>query len=292
MDAQALLSKILASRQPDDVFSRANFRKEYLAYLKLLHPDVCRLPQATDAVARLNHYVEQLEAALRFSDDAGPLRVLPNHRLRFEGDEALLRQSKDNYERLMALRDPSAQHFQQYLPATLAWDGPHLLATTAARVVPLAGLVLPPQHVAWVLSRLLEFVAWLHQSGFCHAGLNPEALALVPETHGLVCLSFYHLAPLNGPLASVSGKYRMWYPDAVFADKRAAPGIDLALAQRTAVCLLGDASGNGVRLRATVDERLVDFLLTPRHNAYTAFDDYRKLLRQLYPKREFHPLNL
>ena len=54
MDAQALLSRILDSHQPDDVFSRVNFRKEYLAYLKLLYPDVCRLPQATDAVARLN----------------------------------------------------------------------------------------------------------------------------------------------------------------------------------------------------------------------------------------------
>jgi hypothetical protein len=292
MDAQALLSKILASRQPDDVFSRANFRKEYLAYLKLLHPDVCQLPGATDAVARLNAYVEQLEAALRLTDDAGPLRVLPNHQLRFEGDPILLRQSQANYERLMALRSPADQHFHKYLPSAFAWDGPNLVATTPARVVPLAGLVLPPHHVAWVLSRLLEFVAWLHQSGFCHAGLNPESLALVPETHGLVCLSFYHMARLNGTLITISGKYRLWYPDAVFADKRALPGIDLALVQRTAVCLLGDASGNGVRLRATVDERLVDFLLTPRHNAYTAFTDYRKLLKQLYPKREFHPLNL
>jgi hypothetical protein len=204
----------------------------------------------------------------------------------------LLRQSQANYERLMALRDPSAQHFHKYLPTTLAWDGSRLLATPPARVVPLAGLVLPAHHVTWVLSRLLELVAWLHQSGFCHAGLNPESLALVPETHGVVCLSFYHMARLNGPLTSVSGKYRLWYPDAVFADKRATASVDLALVQRTAVCLLGDISGNGVRLRATVDERLVDFLLTPRHNAYTAFTDYRKLLKQLYPKREFHPLNL
>ena len=292
MDAQALLSKILASRQPDDVFSRATFRKEYLAYLKLLHPDVCRLLGATDAVAQLNFYVEQLEAALRLTDDAGPLRVLPNQQVRFEGDPALLHQSRANYERLMALRSLADQHFHRYLPTALRWEGDNLLATTAARVVPLAGLVLPPHHVAWLLSRLLELVAWLHQSGFCHAGLTPESLALVPETHGLVCLSFYHLARLNGPLTTVSGKYRMWYPDAVFADKRAVPGIDLALVQRTAVCLLGDASGNGVRLRANVDERLVDFLLAPHHNAYAAFDTYRKLLRQLYPKREFHPLNL
>lgn len=292
MDAPALLAKILASRQPDDVFSRANYRKEYLGYLKLLHPDVCRLPGATDAVARLNRYVEQLEAWLKLTDDAGPVRVLPGHRLRFEGDRTLLQQSLANYQRLRALHTPADQHFHRYLPDTLAWEGPALLATTPARVVPLAGLVLPVEHVAWVLSRLLEYVAWLHQAGFCHAGLTPESLALVPETHGLVCLSFYHLTSLNGPLSTISGTYRFWYPDATFAAKRAAPGIDLALAQRTAVCLLGDASGNGVRLRSTVDDRLVDFLLQPQHDAYDAFKEYRQLLHQLFPKREFHPLNL
>ena len=174
----------------------------------------------------------------------------------------------------------------------MAWDGPALLATPPVRVVPLAGLTLPVEHVAWVLSRLLEFVAWLHQEGFCHAGLNPESLALAPETHGLVAVSFYHLTSLNGPLTTISGKYRHWYPDVIFAEKRAVPGIDLALAQRTAVCLLGDPSGNGTRLRGTVDDRLLTFLLRPHHNAYAAYDEYRKLLQQLFPKKQFHPLNL
>ena len=292
MDAAATIAHILASTRAGQVLSRANYRAEYRALLKLLHPDVCHLPHATEAVTRLNAYAAQLEALYNFADDAGPLHLLPDGRLRFDGDEALLRLSASNYQKLRGLTDAASRHFGQYLPAGLAWEGPALLATPPARVVPLAGLVLPPEHVAWVLSRLLELVAWLHQSGFCHGGLVPEALALVPETHGVVAVSFYHLTTLGGPLTTISGKYRHWYPDAVFTAKRAAPGLDLALVQRTATYLLGDASGNGVRLRGLLDERLLTFLLRPHHDAYQAFDDYRHLLRQLYPVPQFHPLIL
>lgn len=292
MDAAATIARILASTRAGQVLPRASYRAEYRRLVRALHPDVCALPGAADAVARLNAYVAQLAALDAPTDDAGPLRVLPDHRLRFEGDPALLRRSAANFRRLLALRDPASAHFRQYLPAALTWEGEALLLTPPAPVVPLAGLVLPPEHVAWVLSRLLELTAWLHQSGFGHAGLVPEALALVPETHGLVLLSCYHLTTLGGPLTTISGKYRPWYPDAVFADKRATPSLDLALVQRTAAVLLGDASGHGVRLRGTLDERLLTFLLTSHHDAFAAFDTYRRLLRQVYPVSTFHPLTL
>ncbi len=291
MDAAAAIAHILASTRPGQVLPRATHRAEYRRLVRMLHPDVCALPGAADAVARLNTYAAHLAALDAPTDDAGLLRVLPDQRLRFEGDPALLHTSAANYQRLLALPDPASQHFRQYLPTALAWEGSALL-TSANPVVPLAGLVLPPEHVAWVLSRLLELAAWLHQSGFVHAGLVPEALALDPVTHGLVVLSFYHLTFLGGPLTTISGKYRPWYPDAVFTAKRATPGLDLTLVQRTAIVLLGDASGHGVRLRGTLDERLLTFLLTPHHDAYTAFDTYRKLLRQLYPAPVFHPLIL
>ncbi|MGI4737121.1 MAG: hypothetical protein ACRYG7_18275 [Janthinobacterium lividum] len=292
MDAAATIARILTSTHAEQVLPRASYRAEYHRLVRVLHPDVCALPGAAEAVIRLNAYVAQLAALDTPTDDAGRLRVLPDHRVRFEGDPALLRRSVANHQRLLALRDPASTHFRQYLPVALAWEGPALLLTPPAWVVPLAGLVLPPEHVAWVLSRLLELTAWLHQRHFVHAGLVPEALALVPDTHGLVLLSAYHLTTLGGPLTTISGKYKPWYPDAVFADKRATPGLDLALVQRTAVALLGDASGHGVRLRGTVDERLLTFLLTPHHDAFAAFEQYRRLLRQLYPVPAFHPLIL
>lgn len=178
MDAAVTIARILASTHPEQVLPRPTYRAEYHRLVRALHPDVCTLPGAADTVARLNTYATQLAALDAPTDDAGRLRVLPDRRLRFEGDAALLRHSVTNYQRLLALRDPASAHFRQYLPTTFSWEGAALLLTPPAPVVPLAGLVLPPEHVAWVLSRLLELVAWLHQSGFVHAGLVPEALAL------------------------------------------------------------------------------------------------------------------
>lgn len=198
MDAAATIARILTSTHAGQMLPRVSYRAEYHRLVRVLHPDVCALPGAAEAVIRLNTYVAQLAALDVPTDDAGRLRVLPDHRVRFEGDPALLRRSAANHQRLLALRDPASAHFRQYLPAALAWEGGALLLTPPAWVVPLAGLVLPPEHVAWVLSRLLELTAWLHQSNLVHAGLVPEALALVPDTHGLVLLSAYHLTTLGG----------------------------------------------------------------------------------------------
>ncbi|RSK37489.1 protein kinase family protein [Hymenobacter metallilatus] len=292
MDAATLLATVARANCPEDVFSRRRYRQQYLAYLKLLHPDVCALPGAADAVARLNGYADQLKALDVLDDDAGTLRRLDERTFRLEGEADQLRQSYRNYQQLMAFSDAAARNFQRYLPASLEWEGAALRLSGPDYLLPLTGLTLAPEHVGWVLSRVLELTAWLHQVGLCHAGLNPEALALVPDTHGIVCLSFYHLTPLNGPLRTVSGRYLNWYPPSVFAQKQATAYVDVSLAQRVALYLLGDPSGHGVKLKKTVDARLIDFLLTPHQNAYHTLRDYRQLLGHLFGKRQFHPLDV
>ncbi|RZK30499.1 MAG: hypothetical protein EOO63_06585, partial [Hymenobacter sp.] len=91
MDAAGAIAHILASTNSGQILPRATHRAEYRRLVRALHPDVCSLPGAADAVARLNAYAAQLAALDAPTDDAGPLRVLPDQRLRFEGDPALLR---------------------------------------------------------------------------------------------------------------------------------------------------------------------------------------------------------
>ena len=293
MDAPTLLAAVLAARQPADVFSRFTYRPQLHAFLKLLHPDVCALPGAADATTRLNAFAEQLRTLDSPTDDAGPLRRVDERTFRFEGTATLLNQSRAGYERLRQLPGAAAQHFRQYLPAGLdPQPTGHLLATGPGPLVPLSGLVLPVQHVGWVLSRLLEFAAWLHQEGFVHGGFTPESLALVPQTHGLIGWSFYHLARLGGPLTTVSDRYLDWYPPALFRDKKATGYVDVSLIQRTTIYLLGDPSGHGVRLKKTVDPRLINFLLTPHYDAYTTLEEWRQLRVRLFGKPQFHPLTL
>lgn len=292
MNATDLILKLQASHRPEDIFTRRNFKKEYLAYIKLLHPDVCSEPGAADAASKLNDLREVMESRFLLHDDAGEIRVTDEKTLLFQGDKTLLDKSLQQYRRLMAFKDDAALHFQKYLPASMEWQGDALCVRSAHAMVPLSGLQLPREHVTWVTSRMLEWVSWLHQVGYSHNGINPESICLVPESHGIIITSFYHLAPLNSKLNTIAGGYLPWYPSSVFSDKKAIPGIDLSLLKSTALALLGDASGHGVKLKLQHPAPFIDFLISSHTDALSAYEQYRTMLRTVFGKPVFHHLNL
>lgn len=291
-DISDIIEKILLASHYSEIFSRFNFKKQYLEYLKQLHPDICPHPKATEAVSKINFFKNEIEELSQLKDDVSVMKVEGENEISWIGNATLLHKSFQNYKKLMSLKDKASLHFQKYLPQELFWEDDVLRLKHSERIVPLSGLRLPEEHVTWVLSRLFEFSAWLNQIGLCHAGLNPESVAIVPKTHGIVILSFYHLSPLSRPLTTISKKYQNWYPYTVFSDKKAVPEIDLSLAQSLGIYLLGDTSGNGVKLKKTHSPELIDFLLQMHYQPYETFDNYRKLLLKLYGKPTFHHLEL
>jgi hypothetical protein len=292
METQNLIFKIINAQNPTDIFNKTHFKKEYLGFMKMLHPDVCALENALDAVQKLNDFKEQMENALKIEDDAGHFRVENDTTLLFEteDDTAFFKTSLMNYNWLMKHDNAAAQHFKKMLPTKITLSNNQLRVHSNERLVPLSGLVLPTEHVNWILSRLFEFVGWLDQIGYVHAGLNPESIAILPKTHGIVITSFYHLVKKNTRLNTLSARYLNWYPPSVFDIKMATSYIDLTLAQRTALYLLGDKSANGVILKKTINEELIDFLIQPHIETYETYDSYRKLLGKLYGKPKYYEL--
>jgi hypothetical protein len=292
MDAAATLIKILAASTATDLFTRGDYKKEYLKYLKTVHPDVCAHPLATKAAQRLLDFKKKMESFEIMEDDAGKFTQTDAQTFVFQGDTDFLKQSLNNYQRLMRLNDAASNHFKKYLPASMSLENDVLMVKSREKAVAFSGLTLEQHHVTWIASRMFELTAWLHQVGFTHLGFNPESLAVLPENHGIILLSFYHLTPLNQKIQTISGRYLNWYPPVTLDQKRALPYIDLCLAQRTAIYLLGDASGNGVKLKKTHSERLIDFWIAPHEDAFQTFDDYRKLLYELFGKPKFFVLNI
>jgi hypothetical protein len=166
-----------------------------------------------------------------------------------------------------------------------------LTASWKPLAVPLSGRQLPLHHVNWLLSRLLEFCAWLSQEGYVHGGLHPESIWLVPKTHGIIIGSFYHLKRRGTRISTVSANYQHWYPATVFKDKQAVTQTDLEMCKRTAAYLLGDKSGSGVMLRKTQPPKMVDFLLATHTDAYQCYDEFRHLLKVEF-EAKFHPLKI
>lgn len=290
MSPEDLIQKVLSTTQFSTLFHRAHFRKDYIRILKMLHPDICPHPQAGEALAKLHLWKEEVEVGI--PDDAGHIHMADAHTFIIKGQKELLQHSLEQYQSLMQLKDEASLHFQRYLPEAMFWESDALHIRTKEQAMSLYELPLPEHHVTWLTSRMLELAAWLHQSGYVHAGILPESLAVVPETHGLVCLTFYHMRHKNSMLRTLSGRYAHWYPSDVFKEKRALTYIDLALLQKTALYALGDPSGNGVKLKKYCHEALIDFLIQSHSDAYDTFDRYRKLLENLFGKPRFYPLEL
>ena len=192
----------------------------------------------------------------------------------------------------MALKDESAAHFKKYLPQSMYFNDEGLHVTSEFRMLPLSHLTLPREHADWILNRIFELISWFHQMGYGHMGINPESVFIVPETHGIVCVSFYHLTRLDTKPESLSGRYLNWYPAIVFKQKKAIQYIDISLAQRTAIYAMGDRSGNGIVLKKSVNSELVDFLISPHYSSYQTYQEFRELLFRLFGKPTFHQLNI
>jgi hypothetical protein len=294
MTASEIIAKILNASSCTEIFpDLSNWSQSYKEYMKLIHPDLCSEPGHKEAAEKLNVWKEELSNGRYFTDDAGSVKFNLNT-CEFTGKADLLKRSLDNYRKLTTLSDPASIHFRKYLPVSgdINEDG-KLVFTLPARAVPLCSLHNTDQkHVNWILSRMLEFVSWLNQSGFCHAGINPNSIFVIPENHGILCMSFYHMTELDSPLKTVSARFSSFYPADLFTHKKASSDIDIDLAKRTAIYLLGDRSGSGVVLRKTHEEEIVDFLLKHEYDPFESYSCFRKILKKYFDTKQFHSLTI
>ena len=77
-----LVDKLLKSKKPSDIFPD-DWKKLYLTYSNLIHPDSCGLSDAGNAMAIMNHYKDVIENGSPFVDEAGPFRVFEKKLVNF-----------------------------------------------------------------------------------------------------------------------------------------------------------------------------------------------------------------
>lgn len=292
MDAQLVVERIVEAKRWSDLFTKGNYRSEYKDFIKIIHPDVCRLPKANEAVTLLNRFKGEVDLINQAGDDAGSLKVEDEYNIYIYGESHMLNKSFQTYRNLKTQNDGAADHFKRMLPEMVGTSDSSLYFKLKDRTFPLTGYSFSQEQVAWILSRMFEFVGWIHQLGYVHCGINPESVWIVPETHGLIFSTFYHTSEINSRLDTLSGRYLSWYPAVVFDQKQAIPYIDLSLIQRTGLYLLGDTSGNGIKLKKSCDERFVDFLITPHFDSFKTYKEYRELLANIFGKPKFHHLKI
>lgn len=296
LGAKDTIEKIKSGQSYVDAFNDiANWLAEYKQMAKLIHPDVCHEPGAKDALAKLNQWKEELEKGKIHYDDAGTVtfKIL---KCSIEGNQPVLQQSLNNFNKLKSFKEKMDLDFQRYIPnssiLTPNNDKSKLDFTLQNRCIPISSIgTLPQGHVNWILSRMLEFVGYIHKKGYVHAGINPDSVYVEPKNHGINVISFYHMAEVNKKLSTASGKWIYMYPDHIKTKKIATADIDIELCKRTAVWLLGDKSGIGTCLRKTHNTAFLDFINKKHDDPIEAFFDYRKMLENNFEKK-FIPLHI
>ncbi len=293
MTTKETISKILSSNNYAELFEDlTQWQDTYKKFVKLIHPDICKEKGAVEASMKLGQFKTEIEKGLKHIDDAGTITYFFDHCV-IKGDADLIKLSVNNYNYLMKLKDPASINFHKYLPESLkVVSGTEIIFNFKQRCVPLSVIgTMEHKHVNWVLSRMLELTGWFNQIGYSHAGLNPDSIYCVPETHGIICISFYHMAKLGTKLKTVSGKYQNLYPSQVFTKKIADPNIDIDLCKKTAIYLLGDKSGSGTKLRkTTLPEDVINYLQKQQSIPLEAYEQHRKLLKKHFDTKIFHNL--
>ena len=290
-----VIEKILKSSKPSDLFTDTEPKKIYIQYSKLIHPDVCSNKSAGEAMAKMNYYKDMIENGVKYIDEAGQFRVFEK-RIEYvvnDVNRKLLTKSVNYYKTLMALHDKASENFKKYLPESMVMEKERLTINLKDRAIPLTGQKLPQHHVNWLFSRMFEISLWFGQIGYTHMGLNPTTVFVVPETHGIIVISFYHMAKLGKKAETISAKYKMWYPTDLFTKKIATEDIDLELCKKIALYLLGDKSAAGTKLKMdkNVNQVVLTFLLTKHQCNKDEYKQYRDMLAKNFEKK-FFILNL
>lgn len=280
MNSQKLISTIKNAKSMNDI------PLSYYDAVKLIHPDICSLPEAQFAFTKLTQLKNDSKYGIKSLDDAGEYKYTATH-ADFFGDINLLKLSQSNF---LALQKKVTDAFQPYIPQSMEFIknmGQDVNRVKyARRAIPLSAVpTLEHVHINWILSRLLEYCIYINDIGYIHGGLNIDSVFITPEDHGIQVMSYYHTTPIDFKIKTISAKYKHWYPSYIFKDKIAIPEIDLHCIKSIIIYLLGDKTGNGAILRKKSDVKLMEFLDIMPMNTIEAFKQYRDFLQKNFEKK-------
>ncbi len=154
-----------------------------------------------------------------------------------------------------------------------------------------------PRDMAWIWRRLLVALGFAHMNAVIHGAVLPTHVLIHPAQHGLQLIdwSYAVLDPVvtGERISAISSAYRDWYPAGVFAKEEPTPGLDLAMAARCMIELLG-GDPLLVAMPETVPWQIQQHLRQCLSSSYnnltvdTLLDGFDTLIERLWGPRKFH----
>lgn len=156
------------------------------------------------------------------------------------------------------------------------------------------------RDAAWMWNRLLTAVLVTHQTGIVHGSILPKHFMICPSSpsaHDGVLIEWSYAVKKGEKLKAICPAEKDYYPAEVFAKKPADFGVDIYMAAKVMIRLLG---GKIVKDGATIPEKvphqvkgiLKACLLAAGHrpkDVWEVFEDFEKALIAKYGPRTFRP---
>jgi hypothetical protein len=133
---------------------------------------------------------------------------------------------------------------------------------------------IPPAHVAWIVSSLLNMANYLNWLGLSHGAISPDHVLVCPAMHSIVLVGGWGYAtPFGKRPSALPAETLSLVPRLAVPGETVGPALDLTLVRAVAKELLGSSAGGGLAMMKDVPDALRTWLTMPP--AATALEDYR-----------------
>lgn len=98
---------------------------------------------------------------------------------------------------------------------------------------------IPPRASIWVWRRILEVLAFIHNSGMVHGAVLPAHLLVQDNEHGVRLIGYGSAGTTGKKLRFLAEGYESFYPNGIQAGSTLTPQLDLVMSARCLATLLG-----------------------------------------------------
>ncbi|HEY0754219.1 MAG TPA: hypothetical protein VGD98_09675 [Ktedonobacteraceae bacterium] len=159
------------------------------------------------------------------------------------------------------------------------------------------------RDMAWIWRRLLVALDFAHSNKVMHGAVLPTHVLLHPQRHGVVLIDWSYAvlnpAVTHAWISALNAGYRAWYPAEVFAREEPRPGLDIYMASKCMIELLGGDPQQQTMpdsIPWQLQNHLKGCLLPLPHqrlqDASVLLQEFDELLERLWGPRKFHPFSM